>query len=63
MEPIVIQATFNKATTTVDSGWRLSFDTGEEMSEACARLSKMRDQVLYVVVMNQAQFSLSQSKD
>ena len=56
MNPIVIQAKFNKALTTVDGGWRISFDTGEQMAEAVAALSKKKHEVLYVVVMTKAQF-------
>jgi hypothetical protein len=60
MKPIVIQGQFDKATTTPDGGWRMSFTTGDEMAEAVASLSKRKHEVLYVVVMTQAQFALSE---
>lgn len=55
-EPIAIQAVFNKAVTTVDGGWRISFDTSEDMAAKIAELSLQRGESLYVVVMTEAQF-------
>ena len=60
MKPIVIQGQFDKATTTPDGGWRMSFTTGEEMAESVASLSKRTHEVLYVVVMTRAQFETNE---
>lgn len=52
-EPLAIEAIFTKATTTIDGGWRISFDCGEQA--AVEALAKLRDQRLYIVIMTEEQ--------
>lgn len=50
-EAISFNAIFEKATTTIDGGWRISFSLLQSESVNVQRLSTMRDQGLMLVVM------------
>jgi hypothetical protein len=56
MKPLALEAIFSKATTTIDGGWRISFDCSEEMSAKIGELSKMRGSALYLVVMDEEEY-------
>lgn len=53
---IAIECIFNKATTTVDGGWNLTFSLPETMGAEVAEASTLRGESLYVVVMTEAEF-------
>lgn len=46
MDGITLQAIFNKATTTVDGGWRVSFDVNPSEVKKIAMLSVLRETLL-----------------
>lgn len=48
---ITFQAILNKITTTIDGGWRVSFDVPQSESEEVMKLSEKRDQNLQVAVV------------
>lgn len=48
---IAFQATFSKATTLVDGGWRVSFDVNPDDAAKLAILSQWRDQLLQLAVV------------
>lgn len=50
-EGLVIQGVLTKVTTTVDGGWRISFDLGEDQTLATTQLSLLRDQLLNIVIV------------
>lgn len=47
---ITLQVVFTKAVTTVDGGWRISFDCLESESEKIAKLASLRDQGLHIAI-------------
>lgn len=51
VEHINLTAIFAKATTTVDGGWRISFDIDESQSNEIAKLSQFRDLSLQLVIV------------
>lgn len=48
---LVFDAIFAKATTTVDGGWRLSFDVSQDEAENIAKLARLTSQALKLVVI------------
>lgn len=46
MNDLKITAQINKITTTVDGGWRITFDVGDEESTKIAVLSQLREKLL-----------------
>lgn len=52
-QAITFLATFNKATTLVDGGWRISLDLAEHESDKITQLAKAKDQVLQVAIIPQ----------
>lgn len=52
-DPVALEAVFAKATTTVDGGWRISFDCAEQA--AITELSKLRGKRLYLVISTEEQ--------
>lgn len=51
--PIVVKAIFSKATTTVDDGWRISFDLATHDGMAVAEIAKLAQQGLQLVIMTE----------
>lgn len=49
-----IKAILNKITTTVDGGWRLTLDIGNEEQENLLRLADMRDTILKLVIVKES---------
>ena len=52
-EAITFECILNCAKTTVDGGWRISFDVDAKQADAILRLSKLRDCVLAVAIVPQ----------
>lgn len=50
-KPIAVEAIFAKATTTVDGGWRISFDLPGYLSSTVAEISKLRDEAIKLVII------------
>lgn len=48
---LIFDAIFFKATTTVDGAWRITFDVGCNEGENVARLTKLAQSALKVVVL------------
>ena len=46
-----LQAIFSKAITTVDGGWRISFDVDASESVTIAQLSQFRDTLLQLAII------------
>lgn len=61
MQPIALQATFFKATTTADGAWRVSFDLPEQAGPQVSELAKLKGQALYIVIMDEEQRNPPQS--
>ena len=57
IEQIALQATFNKATTTVDGGWRLVFDCPEDAGEQILEVQKLSRDALFLVIMKEEDFN------
>jgi hypothetical protein len=53
MQPIALIATFSKASTLVDGGWRVSFDLSEQSGPEVSELAKLKGQALYIVIMDE----------
>jgi len=51
MDKQVLTAIFQSARTTVDGGWRISFDVDESQGEIISQIVKMKEQALHVVVI------------
>jgi hypothetical protein len=56
MSPVVLQAIFSKATTTIDGGWNITFSCGEDMAEAIMDASRLRDIGLFLILMTEAEY-------
>lgn len=54
MKNIVINAILSGARTTIDGGWRISFDLPEHEAEQVVALSKLKDEALVIVVQTTA---------
>jgi hypothetical protein len=52
-EIITLQAIFNKATTTVDGGWNITFSVDQSQAQKITELSSLRDMVLNVAITPQ----------
>ena len=50
---LVFDGIFARATTTVDGGWRISFDLGNHEGEAVASLSRLSSKNLKIVVISE----------
>ena len=48
---ITFSATFSKASTLVDGGWRVSFDVNPDDAAKLAALSQFRDRLLQLAVI------------
>jgi hypothetical protein len=48
---LVVKAIFQSARTTIDGGWRVSFDLSEQESEFISKLPSLKGKELFVVVM------------
>ncbi len=51
-----IQAIFNKATTTIDGGWNVTFSTHDSMSKQVTEITALREESLYLIVMTEAEY-------
>ena len=47
---VELDVVLNKITTTVDGGWRITFDCGNENATLIALLAQLRDQFLTVEI-------------
>lgn len=59
-EPIALQCTFSKATTLVDGGWRISFDSSEFSGDIVAKIASLKENNIYLVVMTEDQYQSNQ---
>ena len=50
-EGIAFKAIFNKATTTIDKGWRISLDVSMDESVKVNQLAQLSDYVLQVAII------------
>lgn len=57
---VAVQAIFTKASTTVDGGWRISFDVSESEAKAVTDIAQLKNEALYLVVMTEAEFHASE---
>lgn len=48
-EPVAIKAIFKQARTDISGGWIITFEVDEKSSPQVMELSKMRNEVLYIV--------------
>lgn len=51
MEQIAIKGTFTKASTTIDGGWRVTFDFPDHEGQEIAKLLQLRDTAITVVIV------------
>lgn len=53
MDPdsITLTAIFSKATTTVDGGWRITFDVDQSEAQSILKLSVLRDQLFQMALI------------
>lgn len=51
MKAVTFQGNLNRITTTIDGGWRVSFDVPESESNAITKLAARRDQNLQIAVV------------
>lgn len=49
-EIITLQAIFNKATTTIDGGWNITFSVDQSQAQKITEISSLRDLVLNVAI-------------
>ena len=49
-DEIAVSAIFQSARTTIDGGWRVSFDLDESQSEEITALAKLKNKSLIIVV-------------
>jgi hypothetical protein len=50
MNDLITQAIFQSARTTIDGGWRITFDLSEQEAEFVTKLSKLKSKQLFLVV-------------
>lgn len=50
-EPITVEAIFQKATTTIDGGWRISFDLSHADSQKISEIAQLANETLNLVIM------------
>ena len=50
---IVLDAIFNKATTTVDGGWRISFDCPNNEAQNISQISQLQGTKFHLVVLTE----------
>jgi hypothetical protein len=58
-----LQGVFSKATTTVDGGWRISFDVDEKQAKEITEISKLRDKTVFICVMTKAEQSSQEQRE
>lgn len=51
MNGITLQAMFNKATTTPDGGWNITFSVNQDEAEAIMQLCQMRDTLVQLGII------------
>lgn len=51
MSGITFQGNLNRITTTIDGGWRVSFDVPQSESESIMQLADKRDENLQIAVV------------
>lgn len=51
MKGITLQAIFNKATTTADGGWNITFSVSQDEAAQVMQLANMRDDLLQLAVV------------
>lgn len=51
MEAIPLSAILSKATTTVDGGWKITFDIGEDCQAQVLKLCEHKNELLQLVVV------------
>lgn len=56
MESIAIQAIFNKATTTIDGGWNITFSVSEDQAGQITEIAALRNEPLYLVIMTEKEY-------
>jgi len=49
-----LDAQLNKITTTIDGGWRVTFDLGDWAGPSLATLAEVRDHPLTLIVSNES---------
>jgi hypothetical protein len=54
MSGISFNAIINKITTTIDGGWRVTFDVAQSDASQIFKLSEIRDQAVQVGVLTTA---------
>ena len=57
---VALEAIFNKATTTIDGGWNLTFSLPQEAAYNITEVAKLRDEALYLVVMTAEEYEKQQ---
>lgn len=50
-QKLLLEAVFQSARTTLDGGWRISFDLGEAASEQMTQLLAWKDTSLYLAIV------------
>lgn len=48
---VTFTATFSRATTLVDGGWRLTFDLGINEGPCIAQLAELRNELLQIAIL------------
>lgn len=51
MDNLTFTAILNKVQTTVDGGWRISFDVSQDEAEKMTEITKHRDSALMLAVV------------
>lgn len=54
---VSVGAIFNKATTLIDGGWRVSFDLSEQNSQEISEIVSMKNENLFLVVFTEDEFN------
>lgn len=57
-----LEAIFNKATTTIDGGWNLTFALSDDMADKVTEVTRLREERLYVVVMTEGEYLATQNR-
>ncbi len=57
-----LQAQVSGCRTTTDGGWIVSFACGQDQVEQVGLISGLREEALFVVVMTEAEYFLSQEQ-
>jgi hypothetical protein len=54
-ESVVIQAVVTKATTTVDGGWRFTFETDETQGTQIIELMKLKHEIVNLIIVRSSE--------